>query len=221
MLLNTLKRIFTEIKTLFVSGLLTIIPITATIFFINFTYNFLLRCLEPLYKIEPLILQKIPGSQFFLIILLIILMGISLKVFIAKPIINYFEHLIDRIPLIRVVYSAAKILVDFFKMPSSKSMPKKVVIIPYPRKGQYHLAFLLESADDNYKKLLPSHFMSDPNERYFKVFMPNSPNPTTGYFFIMPESDIIHTNITFEEAIKTLVSCGLITPESLKSYEQR
>jgi uncharacterized membrane protein len=127
--------------------------------------------------------------------------------------------LIDRIPFIRIVYSAAKILVDFFKMPSSTAKPKKVVLIPYPRNGQFHLAFLLESADDTYKKLLPPTHCLNPNEKYFKVFMPNSPNPTSGYFFIMPECDIIHTNISFEEAIKTLVSCGLITPESLKKLD--
>lgn len=219
MLLITLRKIAHELKTLFISGLFTIIPIAATVFFISFTYNFLSRCLEPLYKIEPLILHKIPGSQFFLIVLLIIAMGILLKILIAKTVIHYFEHLIDKIPLIRVVYSAAKILVDFFKFPSSKAKPKKVVLIPYPRNGQFHLAFLLESADDTYKKLLPPAHCADPNEKYYKVFMPNSPNPTSGYFFIMPEKDIIHTDITFEEAIKTLVSCGLITPESLKSLE--
>jgi uncharacterized membrane protein len=146
-------------------------------------------------------------------------MGVFLKIFIAKPIIHYFENLIDKIPLIRVIYSAAKILVDFFKFPSSTAKPKKVVLIPYPRNGQFHLAFLLESADSTYKKLLPASHCEDPNEKYYKVFMPNSPNPTSGYFFIMPERDIIHTDITFEEAIKTLVSCGLITPESLKNLE--
>ena len=148
------------------------------------------------------------------------MLKIFLKIFLAKTIIHYFEHLINKIPLIRVIYSAAKILVDFFKMPSSTSKPKTVVLIPFPRNGQFHLAFLLESADDTYKKLLPPHHCKDPNEKYFKVFMPNSPNPTSGYFFIMPESDIIPTDITFEEAIKTLVSCGLITPESLKSLNK-
>ena len=148
--------------------------------------------------------------------ILIVLIGILIKIFVAKSIIYYFENLIDRIPLIRVVYSAAKILVDFFKFPSSKAKPKKVVLIPYPRDGQYHLAFLLESADENYRKLLQGTQFFRPNEKYYKVFMPNSPNPTSGYFFIMHESDIIDTDITFEEAIKTLVSCGLITPESLK-----
>ena len=211
-----LKNVIIEIKNLFVSGLLTIIPIAATLFFVNFAYNFLFRCLEPLYRIEPLFLKKIPGSQFFIVVFLIVLIGILIKVVVAKTFIYYFERLIHRIPLIRVIYSSAKILVDFFKIPSSKAKSKKVVLIPYPRDGQYHLAFLLESADDSYKNLLQGTQFFRPDEKYFKVFMPNSPNPTTGYFFIMHESDIINTDITFEEAIKTLVSCGLITPESLK-----
>jgi uncharacterized membrane protein len=213
---QSFKNVITEIKNLFVSGLLTIIPIAATIFFINFAYNFLSRCLEPLYRVEPLFLKNIPGSQFFIVIFLIVLIGVLIKVVVAKTMVHYFEHLVRKIPFIRIVYSSAKILVDFFKMPRSTSRAKKVVLIPYPRDGQYHLAFLLESADDSYKKLLEGTQFFRPGEKYFKVFMPNSPNPTSGYFFIMHESDIIDTDITFEEAIKTLVSCGLITPESLK-----
>ena len=92
-------------------------------------------------------------------------------------------------------------------------------MIPYPRPGQYHLAFLLESADGSYNDIIPDAVKVIPGERYCKVFMPNSPNPSSGYFFIMPEHDLIHTNISFEEAIKAIVSCGLITPDSLRKKD--
>ena len=80
-------------------------------------------------------------------------------------------------------------------------------------------AFLLESASDTYEKIIPEEIKHYPGERYCKVFMPNSPNPTSGYFFIMPEDDVVPTAITLEEAIKALASCGLITPESLKKED--
>lgn len=216
-MLERTKKLFLAIQSLFLSGLFTIIPIAATIFFINFLYNFLLRILGPLRKLQPAFLKVIPGSEFLLIMLFILLLGIILKIFIAHQIIHYGERLIARIPLVRIVYSSAKIVVDFFKVPDTVVATKrKVVLIPYPKKGQYHLAFLLESAEDTYEKIIPANFKDYPTQKYVKVFMPNSPNPTSGYFFIMPEDEIIPTEISFEEAIKTLVSCGLITPESLK-----
>jgi uncharacterized membrane protein len=206
-----------EFKNLFLSGLLTIIPIAATVFFINFAYGFVKRILEPIRLLEPQFLQQIPGSEFVLITVIILAIGIIIKIFIAKTLIHEAEKIISRVPMIRIVYSSAKILVNFFKMPGKSSMEKKVVLITYPKKGQYHLAFLLESAEDSYGKILPEEFRVPRTEKFYKVFMPNSPNPTSGYFFIMPESEIVHTNITFEEALKTLVSCGLVTPESLKN----
>ncbi len=210
-------KILHHIKTLFLSGLFTIIPIAATLFFINFMYGLFSRIIAPLRQVEPLFLQKIPGSEFALVMLLILATGIVLKIFIAHSIVHYTERLINKIPLVRIVYSSAKIVVDFFKLSdSAKPIQRSVVLIPYPKKGQYHLAFLLESAGDTYEKIIPEGIKQYPGEKYCKVFMPNSPNPTSGYFFIMPEDEVIPTNISFEEAIKALASCGLITPESLK-----
>ncbi len=214
------NKILHNIKTLFLSGLFTIIPIAATLFFINFMYGLFSRIIGPLRQIEPLFLQKIPGSEFALVMLLILTTGIILKIFIAHSLVHYAESLIAKIPLVRIVYSSAKIVVDFFKLSdTTKTIQRRVVLIPYPKKGQYHLAFLLESASDTYEKIIPEEAKQYPGERYCKVFMPNSPNPTSGYFFIMPEDEIISTNITFEEAIKALASCGLITPESLKKED--
>ncbi|MCB9493190.1 MAG: DUF502 domain-containing protein [Epsilonproteobacteria bacterium] len=209
---------FAHIRNLFLSGLFTIIPIAATVFFINFAYNFSVRMLEPLRRLEPDYLQRIPGSEFVLIMIFILALGAILRFFIVHSVVSYCEEVIAKIPFIRIVYSSAKILVDFFKVSdSTKVGQRKVVLIPYPKKGQYHMAFLLEDALDSYQKVIPEAVKKRPDEKYYKVFMPNSPNPTTGYFFIMSEDDIIHTDVTFEEAIKVLVSCGLVTPESLKA----
>jgi uncharacterized membrane protein len=217
-MLDKFKHALSFIRTIFLSGLFTVIPIAATLFFIHFLYGLVVRSIAPIYKLEPAFLQRIPGFEFILVTVLILTIGFVLKGFIVHQIIHYFERLIARIPLVRIVYSSAKIVVDFFKIPTTKDevLHRKVVLIPYPKKGQYHLAFLLESAQDSYEKIISDKARNFPGERYVKVFMPHSPNPTSGFFFIMAEDEIIHTNITFEEAIKTLVSCGLITPESLK-----
>ncbi len=218
-IINCLKKIISFIKSIFLSGLFTILPIAFTIFFVTFTYNFIYSFILPLRQFEPYFLQKLPGAEFLLVTVFILLIGVILKSFIVHSIIHYFEHVIGKIPLVRIIYSSAKTLVNFFKVKKTTAGSKKVVLIEYPRRGSYHLAFLLESAEDNYQELIHNHDTTDKN-RYCKVFMPTSPNPSTGYFFILPEQDLIHTDITFEEAIKTLVSCGLITPESLNKKIQ-
>lgn len=209
------------IKSLFLNGLFTVLPIAFTIFALNVTYSFIYRSLEPLRQLQPNFLKSIPGAEFIIATALLLVLGILLRVFVIGSIIKTLEGLVSRIPFVRVVYSSAKMVVNFFKVSEKATEARKVVLIQYPRKDNYHLAFLLESAEDSYQKVIPDDKKNHPGERYVKVFMPNSPNPTTGYFFILPEDEIIHTDVTFEEAVKTLVSCGLITPESLINLKEK
>lgn len=214
-ILEHIEHFFSTIKSLFLNGLFTILPITATVFFVHFTYTTLLRWLAPLKQIEPVFLQHIPGSELIVVTLLIFLIGAFIKLFVISPLIHKIENIIDRIPLIRSIYSSAKTMVNFFNVPASSRATRKVVLIEFPKKGFYNIAFLLESAENNFSKVLPEKAKTD-GKKYFKVFMPNSPTPTSGYFFVLPEDELIHTDITFEEAIKAIVSCGLITPDTIR-----
>ncbi|MCK4265325.1 DUF502 domain-containing protein [Candidatus Babeliales bacterium] len=208
------SRLFSATKSLFLNGLFAILPFAATIFFITFAYNFMTRWLAPLRRLEPTILQQIPGSEFILFIIFIMLVGILLRFLIIHPIIHWGEKIIRKIPIINSVYSGAKTLVDFFNFPDATNVERKVVLIKYPKNEYYNIAFLLGTAANTFEPLIPEDQRKP--EEYFKVFMPNTPNPSSGYFFILPKSELIETNISFEEAIKTIVSCGLIAPESLK-----
>ena len=213
------EKIFSFIKSLFFNGLFAILPITATIVLTHFSYQLLVTWLQPLKKLEPLFLQKVPGAEIILFVLILLLIGALVKLFIIHPIIHKVEKIIGKIPLIRTVYSSAKTVVTFFDVPKkSKAKNRKVVLIQFPKKGYYNIAFLLESAENNFKKIINTKEPQD-NRKFFKIFMPNSPTPATGYFLIVPEDEIIYTDITFEEAIKTIVSCGLINPTSLKKLQ--
>lgn len=212
-IIQKLEKTISFTKSMFFNGLFTLLPITATIFFVSFTFNLLGHWFSPLKKIEPIFLQKVPGIEIIIVTLFILLIGALVKFLIITPIIHHFEKIIDKIPLIRTIYSSAKILGDFFRVSSPNSQNKKVVLVEFPKKGTFNMAFLLESAEDNFGKIIKNKYE---DKKYFKVFMPNSPNPSTGFFLVLPEEDIIDTNITFEEAIKAIVSCGLITPETLK-----
>ena len=216
-ILDVIETILSEIKSLFFNGLFTILPLAATVFFINFSYTFLARWLKPLRDVEPYFLQNIPGAEIAIFIFFILLVGALVKFFIITPIIHRLEKIIAKIPLLRTIYSSFKTLTDFFNVPNLETTSQSVVLIQYPRKDSYNIAFLLDSAENDFKKLLPKKETN--GKKYYKIFMPNSPNPTSGYFFILPEEEIISTDITFEEAIKAVVSCGLITPETIKKIK--
>jgi uncharacterized membrane protein len=203
---------FSRVKTLFFNGLFTILPLVVTIYVINFAVNLLRNWLAPLRKVEPVWLQKIPGSEIVVIFLLIIVAGVILRFFIVRPLVHYFESLIARIPIIKSIYSAAKSLASFFDIPEKSDIKRKVVLVEFPLPNYYNIAFLLGSAADNFQQCLPES--QKQGEEHVRVFMPNTPNPSTGYFFVIPKSKIIETEISFEEAIKTIASCGLITPKS-------
>lgn len=214
--MKIIKNFFSHLKHLLLRGLFTILPVILTIFILTFTYEFISRWLDPLRRLKPAYLDIIPGAEFILVLLFLMLTGFLVKLFFITPIVHWFENLIAKIPFIRSVYSSSKTLVDFFNIPDPQSHTRKVVLIEFPRKGLFNVGFLLEPATNNFQTLIPQDRQLS-EKTYYKVFMPNSPNPTSGYFLILPEDEIIPTNLTFDEAIRAVVSCGLITPESFKN----
>lgn len=201
-----------KIKSIFLHGLFTIFPITATVVIIHFGYTLIAGWVAPLRMFVPPQLAHVPAVEFGMVIGFILIVGTLLRFFIVGSVVKYAEQLINQLPLVRVIYSSSKILVDFFNVPNPTTAEKTVVLVQFPRKGCYNLAFLLDSAQKNFQPLLPK---SEQDQEYFKVFMPNSPNPTSGFFLIVRRDEIVDTDISFEDAIKTIVSCGIHTPEVL------
>jgi len=223
MIKNKILIFLNKLKSIFLTGLFTLIPISITIFFITFAINTFTHSIIPLKKIEPEFLTHIPGIELLLIISFIILIGIISKFFIIKPIVHYFEKIINKIPVIRTIYSGAKTLVDFFNLKKQEeNVKRQVVLIRYPNEHTYNIAFIWGSAKDSFQKVITAEYckLKDKNDEYVRVFMPFAATHT-GCFFIIPKSQTIPTNISFEEAIKTVVSCGLITPESLKELTEK
>lgn len=211
-----LSQLYKNVRSLFLHGFFTLFPLAATIFIVHFSYTLVASWLAPLQRLIPQWLACVPGAEFFIVIVGIFCIGAVLKFFIMLPVIHRIERFIKQIPIIRIVYSSSKILVDFFNVPNPATSEQKVVLIEFPRPGYYNIAFLLESAENTFQKLLP-----DTDRRYYKVFMPTAPNPTSGFFLIVSSDKIIDTQISFEEAIKTVVSCGIHTPESLNPFPPR
>lgn len=199
------KKTFLYLWSLFLSGLFTILPLTFTVVLLNFSFKLLIKWLEPIRMIEPKIIKHIPYSEVLLTILSIFLIGIILKVFILKRIIHILEELIYKIPLVRPIYKGLKQMVDSFYSDQKTSSFTQVVLIEFPRKEVYSIGFSTGE--------LPEQLSPEKNKCYLNVFIPTSPNPTTGFYLIIPEKDLIQTELTKQEAMAIIMSGGIIIPD--------
>lgn len=199
-----LKQGLYYIWKLFLKGFLTLLPITLTIALLSFSFKILKNWLRPIYNLEPEFLKAIPFSEFLLTFSFILLVGLILNVFFLKRFWNFLEHLLGKIPLIRPIYAGIKQLVQAFNPDDNQSF-KQVVLIEFPREGTYSIGFMTSEA--------PIELSPNKNVRYYNVFIPTTPNPTAGFFLIVPKENVRITNLTRQEAMALIISGGIIQPE--------
>jgi len=199
-----LSKFFRYLWSLFLNGLLTILPIAFTIVIFHVSFNLIINWLEPIRNIQPEFLKKIPYSEVILVLAAIFLLGTILKIFILKRIIHSLEDIIARIPLIRPIYKGTKQLVKAFVGKSTLSF-KQVVLIEFPRKNVYCLGFLTSE--------LPHEMAPTEKEKFLNIYVPTAPNPTSGYFVIVPEQEVTKIDLTRQESMSMIISGGIIQPE--------
>lgn len=191
--------------TFFLSGLFTILPFTLTVALFNTSFRIIISWLEPLRSIiSPSILQKVPYAEVVLAIAIIFIIGTLYNLFIFRPFIDALEGLVFKIPLIRPIYSGIKQLVHAFG-PQDKLSFKKVVLAEFPRKGMYSLGFLTSELSPN---LAPNK-----SEHFYNIFIPTTPNPTSGFCIILSEKEISMIDLTRQEAMSMIISGGIIQPD--------
>jgi uncharacterized membrane protein len=205
------KNIFTsfidKVSSLFLTGLFCILPITLTVAVFTITFRVLVSWLEPLRRFGSPFLGKIPYSEVILAVAIIFLAGMLYNMFLLRPIIHAIENLFSRIPLIRPVYSGIKKLVDAFSFQDKVSFTK-VVRIEFPRPGIYSIGFLANQVDE---KIAPGT-----QQKYFSIFIPTTPNPTSGFLIVAPEEQITVIDISRQEAMAMIISGGIIQPDTNK-----
>ena len=210
-----LQKIFDEIKSVFLSGLFTILPIALTFAFFSFTVGLITTWLNPIYHIIPLCLKIIPYCEFILVILTILLVGAVLKFLLLQPLVDFFEqYFLKKLPFIRTVYFGIKQLVQAFS-PQDTEHFQKVILIEFPRTGIYSLGFLTNEVPS---EIAPCKRGEIDCPTYYSVFVPNTPNPTTGYYVIIDRKECIPTNITRQEAMTLIISGGIIKPERFSQH---
>lgn len=206
---NTLlTKLISIVSSLFLNGLLTLLPITLTIALFNTSFKLLLNWLTPIQKIaHNTILTNIPYAELLLSIAIIFIVGAIIKILIFRSIIEGLEHLISKIPLLRQIYSGIKQLVNAFSL-QDKLTFKQVVLVEFPRNGIYSLGFMTSE--------LPQELAPINDEIFYNIFIPTTPNPTSGFFIILPAKNIIHIDITRQEAMTMIISGGIIQPTRFK-----
>ncbi len=201
------KKISKFFSTLFVKGLLTILPIAITLGLLNLIFKGLVSWLAPLKVFEPEFLHRIPYAEILIAIAIIFFTGFLINLFFLKWILHAVEQLLFKIPLIRPLYSGIKQLVHAFSPQDDESF-KQVVAVEFPREGLYCIGFLTSE--------LPAILAPRPGKKYYNVFIPTTPNPTTGYYIIVSADDISHIDLTRQEAMALIISGGIIKPERFK-----
>lgn len=199
-----LKSLYTKplsyLQHLFATGFIFLLPITITFSLFSFFFGVIKRWLIPIRSLNVPIISLIPHYEILILILFIFLMGITVKAFFAKPLIQIFEDLLEKIPFVRTIYIGTKKLVHAFTAHDQASF-KKVVVIEYPRQGIYSIGFLTKDIPQEISK-----------KDLCGVYIPHTPNPASGNFVMVPKESIFETDLTRHEATALVISGGIVQP---------
>jgi len=190
-----------KLKTVFTTGLLTILPLAVTIYVFYLVFNFLDNLLGDMIK--TLFNYRVPGIGFAAGILLILLIGFIASNIIGSRLINFSDSLLQRLPLAKGIYTSAKQIIDAFTV-QGKNAFQKVVLIEYPRKGLFVLGFVTGSSKGEIQEKTHGETLN--------IFIPTTPNPTSGMLILAPRHEVIELDMTVEQGMKVIISGGLFSP---------
>jgi len=203
-------RLRRKFRAAFLTGILIVVPLGATILILLWIFNAIDDVLQPI--IRSVVGRTIPGVGFGITIVLIFLIGVLASNVGGRKLIRYGESLLARVPLVRQLHTGIKQILVSFSTPSESGF-LRVVLVEFPKKGMRAIGFVTsESYDKSGEKLLT-------------VFIPTSPNPTSGYLEIVREPDIIQTDISIDDALKMVLSAGKVSlkeiSDKLTAKDQR
>ncbi len=202
-------KLLTRLRNYLISGLLFWIPLILTIIVIKFFLEFVDGLIPQEYLPEAVfnLETSIPGSGIILLLLIILITGILVTNILGRRLVALWERLLNRIPGFRNIYNILKKVSDTVLNTSSQSF-KKAFLIQYPSKGIWVIAF--QSGD--YRGEAESII----GEETINLFVPTTPNPTSGFFVLIPKKDAFELDISVEDAFKLVISAGVVTPNSVK-----
>ncbi len=196
-----------SLKTKFLAGIFTLIPIVLTIYvfriFLSFFNNIVGPVLDPL--LEKYLGFRIPGLGLVTGLFLIFLLGVFTTNIVGRSFINLLENWVTRIPLIRTVYTTSKRILNAFQL--NQQGFEKVVFFEFPRKGIWSMGFVTGETTGR------------DGTKFYSIFLPTTPNPTSGWMIFIPQKDVQPSNLAVDQGLQTLISAGSLVPEQMNLYK--
>ena len=198
---NIKKSIFSKIRNNFIAGIVVLIPIGITVYLTVIIIRISGKIIPKEINPNSYLPFDIPGVEILIALFLITLIGWLSLSFLGKKLFELFNNILKRIPILRTIYSAVGQMTESFT--KSDNNKKSVVLLEYPRKGVWAVGFATkENSGEMAQKT---------NKKLVNVFVPTTPNPTSGFLLMFPVEDVIYLNMSFEEASKFIVSAGTST----------
>ena len=194
--------IIKRLRNYFITGAVVLIPIAITLYLTLFIIKISTKVLPKELNPNNYLPIDIPGLEIFISVFIITLIGFISVSFLGKKIIELINNLLKRIPILRTIYSAIRQMTQ--SLTSSDNTSKSVVLIEYPRKEVWVIGFATKENKGIISKTLKQELVN--------IFVPTTPNPTSGFLLLVPKKDVIHLDISFEQASKFIVSAGTSDP---------
>jgi len=207
---------FLRLRTYFLTGIVVAAPIGITVWlawqFIAFVDGQVRPLLPAKYNPESYVPFALPGVGLVVSIIALTLIGALAANFLGKALMRFGERIVDRMPVIRALYGALKQIFETVLAQSSESF-REVVMVEYPRKDVWALAFVTSQTEGEIQNLT--------EEEMVNIFLPTTPNPTSGFLLFVPRRDLVPLTMSVEDGIKLVISGGIITPPDTRSEEEQ
>lgn len=205
-----------RMRAYFFAGILVIAPISITFYlawlFIGFVDSRVTPLLPVKYNPETYLPFALPGLGLVILILALILLGALTAGFMGRLWVRISERMLTRMPVIRTIYSAVKQILETVLADHSAAF-REAVLVEYPRRGIWAIAFITGRTEGEVQNVT--------EEECINIFLPTTPNPTSGYLLFVPKKDLVTLSMTVEEAIKMVISGGIITPPDHRAPDQQ
>ena len=192
-----------RLRNYFIAGIVVLVPIGITLYLTRFFISISSKLIPNELNPNSYLPFAIPGLEILLAIIFITIIGSLSLSFIGKKILKIFNDILKRIPILRTIYSAIGQMTE--TLAPKKGSKKSVVLVEYPRKGSWAVGFATRENDGEISKKT--------NTNLINVFVPTTPNPTSGFLLMFPKDEVIYLDMTFEEASKFIVSAGTSDPK--------
>lgn len=197
------RKVTQSLRKYFITGALVSLPLVVTVYVLWFAFSFLDTVFGRL--VSFVFRRTVPGAGMVLTVLLLLLVGMFAANVVGRRLIGFGERILLTIPLVRTIYNSVKQVIDAFSLPGNRGSFRRVVLVEYPRRGLYAVGFVtsedVEALD------------AGDGARLTAVFVPTTPNPTSGFILLLPKDDVIPVDMTVEQAFKMIISGGILMPD--------